>query len=227
MALEVDHLVVAARTLEEGAAWCEATLGAAPVAGGRHALMGTHNRLLAIAAPGFPRAYLEIIALDPDAPPPGRRRWFDLDDAAVRAAIADAPVLLHWVARCGDIDAASASLAALGIDAGRVLEAARGTLAWRIAVRDDGRRPLGGALPALIEWRGDAHPADTLSPSGVALRALTLGHSLGDSPGAPLAAALHALGAGPGLRLESGAPPLAAEFDTPRGRVALRGLAPA
>ena len=107
-----------------------------------------------------------------------------------------------------------------------MLEAARGTLAWRIAVRDDGRRPLGGALPALIEWRGDAHPADTLPPSGVALRALMLGHSPGDSPGAPLAAALRALGAGPGLRLESGAPPLAAEFDTPRGRVALRGLAP-
>jgi len=43
-----DHLVVAARTLDEGAAWCEATLGVVPAPGGKHPLMATHNRLLAI-----------------------------------------------------------------------------------------------------------------------------------------------------------------------------------
>ena len=43
-----DHLVVAARTLEEGAAWVEARLGVAPVPGGKHPTMGTHNRLLRI-----------------------------------------------------------------------------------------------------------------------------------------------------------------------------------
>jgi hypothetical protein len=65
----LDHLVVAARTLDEGAAWCADTLGVAPEAGGRHALMGTHNRVLSIAGPGWPRGYLEIIAIDPEAPP--------------------------------------------------------------------------------------------------------------------------------------------------------------
>jgi hypothetical protein len=37
--------------------------------------MGTHNRLLKLGE-GF---YLELIAIDPQAPPPGRPRWFGLD----------------------------------------------------------------------------------------------------------------------------------------------------
>jgi hypothetical protein len=31
---QLDHLVVAARTLDEGVAWCEATLGVTPGPGG-------------------------------------------------------------------------------------------------------------------------------------------------------------------------------------------------
>ena len=38
---QIDHLVVAARTLVEGVAWCEATLGVVPGPGGEHALFGT------------------------------------------------------------------------------------------------------------------------------------------------------------------------------------------
>jgi hypothetical protein len=59
----LDHLVVAARTLEEGAAWVTGRLGVSMAPGGKHALMGTHNRLLSLGA----RAYLEVIAIDPDA----------------------------------------------------------------------------------------------------------------------------------------------------------------
>ena len=40
----IDHLVVAARSLDEGVAWCEATLGITPNAGGEHENYGTHNR---------------------------------------------------------------------------------------------------------------------------------------------------------------------------------------
>ena len=72
----------------EGAAWCEATLGATPVEGGRHATMGTHNRLLGLGGGAYGRMYLEIIALDPDASPPNRARWYDLDSPALRAEIA-------------------------------------------------------------------------------------------------------------------------------------------
>ena len=69
----VDHLVVAAPSLEAGVAWCEATLGVTPGPGGRHPQFGTHNRLLKIASEAYPQAYLEIIAIDPQAAPPADR----------------------------------------------------------------------------------------------------------------------------------------------------------
>jgi len=210
---EIDHLVIAARSLDDGVAWCEATLGIAPGAGGAHPLMGTHNRLFALGA----RAYAEIIAIDPHAPPPERKRWFDLDHPDLLRSIARTPRLVHWVARAGDLDAALAALAALGIDAGRALaasrESPRGTLRWRIAVRDDGVRPLRGALPALIEW-GPLHPSDALPASGVELRSLALG---GD---AALADAVAALGLR-GVEVRRDAPPLEARLATPRGEVRL------
>ena len=87
-ATALDHLVVMADSLAQGVAWCEATLGLTPAPGGAHALFGTHNRLLAIGSPAWPQAYLEIIAIDPAvAPRPVRRRWFDMDDAALQAAV--------------------------------------------------------------------------------------------------------------------------------------------
>lgn len=178
MSWSVDHLVVGAATLEQGAAWCAATFGVLPGPGGKHALMGTHNLLLAIGSPDFPRAYLEIIAIDPQAPAPQRRRWYDLDDPALRAALASGPRLIHWVAGCGDVVAECAALSAAGIDRGEVLKAERdtprGLLRWRIAVRSDGARLAGGALPTLIEW-GDTHPADSLAASPVRLATLSVG----------------------------------------------------
>jgi hypothetical protein len=96
MACEIDHLVIAAHDLAHGVHWCEQTLGVTPGPGGRHPLMSTHNRLLKLdAGPGHPRAYLEIIAIDPEAPPPGRARWFGLDDAALQASLREAPRLVH------------------------------------------------------------------------------------------------------------------------------------
>ncbi len=47
-----------------------ATLGIAPGPGGVHPFMGTHNRLLRLG----PRLYLELIAIDPDAPAPAQPR---------------------------------------------------------------------------------------------------------------------------------------------------------
>lgn len=220
MTLQLDHLVVAAATLEEGVAWCEATLGITPGPGGKHALMGTHNRVFALGGAAFPRAYFEIIAIDSDAPAPGRVRWFDLDDAAMRASIAQQPRLVHWVARCGDIVQAAANWAAQGLDAGRVLDVSRpmprGELRWRISVRDDGCRLMRGALPTLIEW-GEAHPTDGMPASGVELTALTLRQP---EPAA-LAGALGRLQVAGGINVVAGTPGLDAVLDSPRGRVHL------
>ena len=118
----LDHLVVMADTLAQGAAWCEATLGVAAAPGGEHPLFGTHNRLLTIESPAFPLAYLEIIAINPEATgdrqtgAAGLKRWFDMDDAALREQVrAHGPRLIHWVARVPDLQEAAARLPPSGV----------------------------------------------------------------------------------------------------------------
>jgi hypothetical protein len=169
----VDHLVVAAPTLDEGAAWCEATLGVVPGAGGKHPLMGTHNRLLKVATETFPNAYLEIIAIDPQAPPPARARWFGLDEIDLTGG----PRLIHLVARSTMLDMHRWGLIAVGCQPGEPVSASRetphGRLAWQILLRDDGWLDCGGALPTLIQWQG-RHPAEAIPESGVTLRWLAL-----------------------------------------------------
>lgn len=208
----VDHLVVAAATLDDGVAWCERTLGVTPGPGGRHALFGTHNRLLRIDSEAFPLAYLEIIAVDPEAPPPGRVRWFGLDGLDLSAG----PRLIHWVARTGALASLRQTLADRGYDTGPAVAASRdtpqGLLSWQILVRDDGALLGGGALPTLIQWQG-RHPAASMPASGVVLTSLAL-------CGVPTVAA-EALAVG-GVTLSSTAgPALQAVLSTPRGDVTL------
>lgn len=165
MKAAIDHLVVAAAELGRGAAWLEERLGVALAPGGRHATMGTHNRLLKLG----PRRYLELIAIDPTAPNPPHPRWFGLDDPALRTRIAERPRLLHWVARCEGIEAAAA---ASPEPLGNTLDLSRGEFAWRITVRADGRTPGDGVIPSLIEWTSRAHPADGLAECGCAVMKL-------------------------------------------------------
>jgi hypothetical protein len=213
--LAIDHLVIGARTLDEGVAWCEATLGVAPTGGGKHALMGTHNRVMSIASPAAPKAYLEVIAIDPQAPDPGRSRWFDLDSPAMQASLGRGPRLIHWVARCDDIDARCARLREAAIERGEVLDAQRqtdrGLLRWRITVRPDGGRLFDGALPTLIQWNGE-HPVEGMSDSGVELQRLEVGALPTDAQAACAA---------PGMRFTSGPPALKAILSTPKGEIHL------
>ena len=112
MKAQIDHLVIVAHNLEQGVQWCEATLGITPSPGGEHKLFGTHNRLFKIATPTNPMAYCEIIAINPNATPTiklGTKRWFDMDDAALQAAVAVEPRLMHFVANTPDVQAACAA----------------------------------------------------------------------------------------------------------------------
>lgn len=223
MHARIDHLVLAARSLDEGVRWCEATFGVVPGPGGIHPLMGTHNRLLKIGSAAFPRAYFEIIAVDPHAAharAAGSHRWFDLDDAMLQAALVrDGPRLVHFVAEVPDIADAVQRLSALRIDRGQVIEASRdtpaGRLSWQITVRDDGQRLFYGTLPTLIEW-GPVHPTDSMGESGVVLRGLELSHPRASD----LDAALRTIGLS-GVALTAGPPNLRSHFDTPRGKVTL------
>jgi hypothetical protein len=217
MSTEIDHLVVAAATLDEGVRWCEDRLGLTPAPGGWHEAFGTHNRLLRLSSNAFPHAYLEIIAIDPDAPPLARVRWFGLDDAALQARLQrDGPQLIHVVARTQMLETHRWGLFNKGMDPGPVVAAERATphglLAWRILVRDDGRLLAGGVLPTLIQWES-AHPADRLPDQGARLSSLRLN-------GLPVIARdllrLHGAQVDP-----DAAPGLQAVIETPRGEVVL------
>ena len=141
--------------------------------------MGTHNRVLRLATDRYPRAYIEIIAINRAAPPPGHARWFDLDDPALQHAVRQQPRLVHFVARSVDAQAASKALGRLGIERGALVQAQRqtpqGLLRWQISVRPDGQRLFYGGLPMLIQW-GDMHPADGMPESGLALQSLQVRH---------------------------------------------------
>ena len=201
MRWRIDHLAVAAATLAEGVAAVEGALGVALSPGGGHALMGTHNRLL-----GMGDLYLEVIAVDPAAAPPGRPRWFGLD------GFAGAPRLTNWIAGCDDLDTA---LAAAPAGAGRATDLARGDLRWRMGVPDDGRLPFDDAYPALIQWLGPVHPAARLPEAGVRLHRLVVAHPEADALRAVLAGRL----ADPRLVIERGpAKAMRAEIDTAAGR---------
>ena len=160
MKLPLDHLVVAARSLEEGAAWIRTRLGVEPGPGGKHATMATHNRLMSLGG----GAYLEVIAVDPQAPAPTRPRWFGLDEAPTQALLRMGPALIHWVVRSDDLER----------DVTRqdepleIIAFSRGAYKWRMALRADGALPAMGARPTMIQWEG-AHPSSALPASGCTL----------------------------------------------------------
>ena len=207
----LDHLVVAARNLEDGGAWLESRLGAFLSPGGKHSLMGTHNRLLCLGE----GRYLELISVDPDAPPPGRRRWFDLDAAAMQVRLSRSPALIHWAVRTDDIDGAIASTAG-----GRpeILALTRSGLRWRIGVPASGRLAQSGISPTVLEWEG-RHPTEMLPESGCRLEQLILMHPQAKQTlaslrraGLPAEEPVEAREAGLGLQVR---------IRTPRGIVAL------
>ena len=233
MKTDIDHLVVVAANLDAGVQWCETTLGITPAPGGEHELYGTHNRLFKMATPTFPLAYLEIIAINPEAVRPAKKRptrWFDMDEAALQAAVATEPRLVHFVASTPDLQAARMALRMLAIDRGPAVHASRktskGVLNWQISVRADGQRLFQGTLPSLIQWGKPLateplklHPRNSLPRSGVSLQSLAVQHPSADK----LQAAYDALGLAP-VTITEGEPNLVATLNTPKGTVKLQSM---
>lgn len=155
---ELDHLVVAAADLTEGARWVEERLGVAMDSGGKHEVFGTHNCLLSLG----PDCYLEVIAVDPGASEPGHARWFELDTDAMRERLAEGPALVHWVVRVPSLAGEP-----------HVMELSRGSNRWALTVAPDGRMPMGGIAPSHILWRTPP-PATLLPDRGIRLEALSL-----------------------------------------------------
>ncbi len=203
--LRFDHFAVTCEELAAGVVAVEHALGVEMAPGGEHAAMGTHNRLLSLG----PQEYMEVIAINPNAPGPGRPRWFEMDN------FHGAPRVGNWICACDDIDAA---LATAPKGAGRPMALTRGDLAWKMAVPDDGKLPFDGGFPALIEWQGDAHPAPRLPDHGLRLTRVKIVHP----EAGKLSAALEGLLSDKRVDLIAGdTPALSMEISTSTGVVTL------
>jgi hypothetical protein len=167
--LAVDHLVVAARSLDEGEAWLRERLLEPLAAGGAHPGFGTHNRLLRLGA----GCYLELIAPDP-AQAGLQGLLFGLDQPPVAEALAQQPLLLHVVLRVLAPASLAEVLPRLDYDPGVPTPMTRGDLRWLITIPSS-RRPAGnGLLPTIIDWGTTPHPSTRLPPSRVRLSGLRL-----------------------------------------------------
>ncbi|RON50148.1 VOC family protein [Pseudomonas frederiksbergensis] len=161
MKTTLDHLAIIAPNLDTGCAFVTRHLGVDLQPGGAHPRMGTHNRLLRLG----PDIYLEVIAIDPTANHPNRPRWFGMDDLPLDAP----PRLATWVARTDDIQAMNETCRNL---LGDPEPMTRGTLSWQITIPADGRLPLNGSAPTLIQWAQTPHPASAMVDQGCSLVAL-------------------------------------------------------
>jgi len=204
----IDHIVIGAAHLDLTIT-IEQQFGTAFGGGGKHPMMGTHNRLLKLQDD----LYCEVIAVDPDGTA-YRPRWFSLDTPQTEIKLRAGPRPLCWVWSVSDIDRA---VATCGYDLGRIITMTRDDLQWRLTVADDGVLAENGILPILIEWPDGRNPAHRMADSSVRLSGLVLTHP---DP-AMIAACLDRLGASNAVVLTSGAPAIAFHFDTPNGPVML------
>jgi len=210
----LDHIVVAANNLQQGVDYVRKSLGVEIPVGGFHQTMGTHNHVMQLGND----AYLEVIAIDPEAEPPAHPRWFGLDEALLRAAIQQQPRLITWVMNTADIHQV---VDAAGFDIGTPTVLSRADLKWEIALPNDGRLLAGGMLPYCIQWHSTPHPSQGMADFDCLLQSLTIHHNRPRW----ITARLDEVGAGHLVDVEaiadSEAPYLSAAIDTPAGRVTL------
>jgi hypothetical protein len=172
--LQLDHITVIAPDLREGVAHVKACLDLDVPFGRRHPDMGTHNHLLRLGE----SVYLEIIAIDPGAPAPGRPRWFGLDDrTAVRAAWDDGRRLRGWVARTDDIDAVLPSHESI---LGRKVAFTSANGGFYFAIPDDGALPAGGVAPSVIDRQGKPPSVAAMADLDARLQSFVIEHPAPD-----------------------------------------------
>ena len=174
---QLDHIVITTPNLALGVDYVRQTLGVTPQVGGQHPRMGTHNYFLRLGD----TSYLEVIAVDPNAPPPQRPRWYALDQVGPD----EHPHLATWVARTDDIEAAAS---ASPVFLGSVEPMTRGQLHWHVTIPKDGSLPCQGIAPTLIQWPLGTHPTATLEDLGCSLTRLECFHPDPETISAVLAA---------------------------------------
>ena len=166
---KIDHFAVGAADLETGQSAMQQALGIDIPNGSKHADMSTHNCVCQSGNDSF----FVLIAIDTEAADPGRVRWFTLDDPATKARLTDRPRALCWVVNTSDLDAV---VAASPIDLGEIVHFQRGDRTWRLTVPKDGSLPMGGTIPAFIEWSPGPHPSSGQQDLSLKLNEVRLTH---------------------------------------------------
>ena len=206
----IDHFVLAAPDLARACVQFEADTGVRPVFGGAHPGRGTQNALVAFDA----SSYLEIIAPDPAQP---------ATSMSAPMARLTQPTLLHWAVRCSGAGTVAVRLMALGWTPTEVRRMSRTPpggvrLAWELFGLH--RHDYGGLAPFFIDWLDCPHPATT-SPRVGRLLAVRL-----TSPEPePLRALVEEFGVD--VDVAAGAAAMTLRFNSPRGEIRYKGLAPA
>ncbi|MEM8978677.1 MAG: VOC family protein [Pseudomonadota bacterium] len=165
----IDHFTLGTSDLMTGQAMLADVLGVTVPSGSKHDAMSTYNCVCQAGNESF----FELIAIDPEAPDPGRTRWFTLDDPETQTRISQRPRALCWVVNTPDLDAV---VAASPIDLGEVVHFQRGDRTWRLTVPRDGSLPEGGLVPAFIEWSPGPHPSTGQQDVGLELNTVRLSH---------------------------------------------------
>jgi hypothetical protein len=204
----VDHIVYATPDLNRGVEEIEKLLGVRAIAGGRHPGRGTRNALVAVG----PTAYLEILAPDPEQPPPQEPRPFGLDGLKESKLVA-------WFVKGRDLERLRSDAVRKGVPLGEVKSGSRQrpdgvNLSWQFT--DPSVRVADGIVPLFIDWGDSPHPARTAS-KGATLISLRAEHS----DVRAVREMLRHLGID--LQVKQGwSPALIAVIEGPRGRVELR-----
>lgn len=206
--LRVDHLVYATPDLNRGIEQIEGLLGIRATPGGQHPGRGTRNALLALG----PATYLEIIAPDPEQPPPKTPRPFGIDGLKESKLVA-------WAAKGNQLERLRREFAQKGVQFGDVTSGSRRrpdgvVLSWRFT--NPSTVLADGIVPFFIDWGQSPHPAET------AARGLTLIDLRAEHPDTErVQHMLRQLGLN--LTVQRGPKPaLIAVIDGPRGRKELR-----
>ena len=171
--IALDHVTLGTSSLATGLASVCEVLGIEIPPGGKHPDMSTHNRVVGVGDSRF----LELIAVDPGAPPVPRKRWFGLDDPAVKARIATAPRGVGWVVSTDDLDRV---IATSPVGLGEARRMSRGERTWRLTVPDVGAMPYDGLVPGFIEWSPGPHPSAGMQFLGPVLDGIEMRHPKAD-----------------------------------------------
>ncbi|MCH1412572.1 MAG: VOC family protein [Rhodobacteraceae bacterium] len=153
--IKFDHFAIATEDLEKTVINLERILKFPFLTGGEHKMFGTHNRLFRLGD-----VYLEVIAINRFATTQQKPRWFDLDNFSGKPRIAT------WIAKTDNI---LDLLPNIWDNPGEIKKLSRDNLEWDFTVPVQGKMPMDGAAPALINWGSTRHPTLSMSDNNCRL----------------------------------------------------------